>query len=501
MFEALELTNSSHVSVPEYPSNFFNRQNTIILVGILTLWRLYLSAELQLHPDEAYYWLWSRNLDIGYFDHSPLVAYFIWLTTLFSASEFWIRLSGTVVSLILSYLIWQLSMQFFGSLRVAAGSVMLFNVYPLTMLGLIVITPDIPAFLFWSLSVYIFWQIMQSQRTWLWYVLGLTFGLALLSKYTTFLLAPCLLLYLVFTDDRRWLKTYYPYIALFIGFICFAPVVYWNSQHNWISFSFQLNHGLGGQGYSLERLAEYIAGQLLVAGPVVPIFGIYAAITIFSSKSKEQFFLLITAIPIILFFGFSSIRKLAGPNWPVFAYFTLSILITKYFLDGASKIKRSLWFAALFACLFISTIVTLHAKFSIIPLAKFSRELAVADPTNWFYGWRELAAELTRSPGKAFAVATSHQLSAEIIYYTNEKIFVQADAKVARPSQFSLWHWPNELQGKNGFYVWSEDNPAGPVGEYLTSTTGTDTLTIFRDDIPVRNYRIIAGQNSIIPLD
>ena len=65
----------------------FNKRNTIIFVGVLTLWRLYLSAELQLHPDEAYYWLWSRNLDVAYFDHSPLVAYFIWFTTLLSKSE------------------------------------------------------------------------------------------------------------------------------------------------------------------------------------------------------------------------------------------------------------------------------------------------------------------------------------------------------------------------------------------------------------------------------
>jgi len=63
---------------------FLNPRNTIIVVGVLTLWRLYLSAGLQLHPDEAYYWLWSRHLDIAYYDHSPLVAYFIWITTLFS---------------------------------------------------------------------------------------------------------------------------------------------------------------------------------------------------------------------------------------------------------------------------------------------------------------------------------------------------------------------------------------------------------------------------------
>jgi undecaprenyl-diphosphatase len=477
----------------------FNQRNTIIFVGVLTLWRLYLSAELQLHPDEAYYWLWSRNLDIGYFDHSPLVAYFIWFTTLLSKSELWVRLSGTIVTLIVSFLTWQLALQLFRSTVVAAGSVMLFNVYPLTMLGLIVITPDIPLFLFWSLSVYIFWQIMRSNRAWLWYAFGVSFGLALLSKYTAILLLPCLFLYLVLTEDRRWLKTYYPYAAVLTGFLFFLPVVYWNSRHGWVSFVFQLDHGFGDQGYSLVRLVEYIGGQLLVAGPIVWFLGVYAALACVFRKDKAQLFLILTALPVIMFFGFSSLSKLAGPNWPVFAYFTFSILVTKYFLDSASKVRRSLWYGALFASLLISAIVTLHAKFSVIPLARFSKELAVTDATNWFYGWRELAAELKKYPGMEIAVTPSHQLSAEIIYYMNEKIFVQADENSARPSQFNLWHWPNGLKGKDGFYVWADGDTAGPYWEYFNSTAGIDSLNIFRGGIPVRSYRIIPGQNILIP--
>lgn len=477
----------------------FNRRNTIIFVSVLTLWRLYLSTTLQLHPDEAYYWLWSRHLDVGYFDHSPLVAYFIRFTTLLSESEFWVRLSGTIVSLTLSFLIWRLSLQLFGSVLVAAGSVMLFNVYPLTMLGLIVMTPDIPVFLFWSLSVYLFWQIIRSNKTWLWYALGVSFGFALLSKYTAALLAPCFFLYLVFTEDRRWLKTYYPYVSLLIGFLCFLPVVYWNSRHDWISFTFQIEHGLGGHDYSFGRVAEYIGGQLLVASPIAWLLGMYAACACIFRKNKEHLFLILMAFPVIVFFGFSSIRKLAGPNWPIFAYFTLSILLTKYFLDNASKTRRILWCSALFASLFISATVSLHARFNLLPLARFSNEWAVADATNLFYGWRELGAELKKYPGMEFAVAPSHQLCAEIIYYTNEKILVQTDEKMARPSQFSLWHRPSELNGKNGFYVWAEGDPVGPYDKYFTATSAVDLLIISRGEIPVRSYRIIPGQSSLIP--
>ena len=242
----------------------FSRQGTLAFVLLLSAWHLYLSASLQLHPDEAYYWLWSRNLDIGYYDHSPLVAYFIWFTTLLSKAEVWVRLSGTVVTLITSYLTWQLAIQLFASIRIAAGSVMLFNVYPLTTMGMIVMTPDIPVILFSALTIYLFWQVMCSSKTWLWYALGAAFGLALLSKYTAILLLPCLFLYLLLTEDRRWLKTIHPYLAALTGMLFFMPVVYWNSQHDWVSFAFQFGHGLGGQSYSLDRVVDYLAGQLLL---------------------------------------------------------------------------------------------------------------------------------------------------------------------------------------------------------------------------------------------
>jgi len=475
-----------------------NKRNTVIFVGVLTLWRLYLSATLQLHPDEAYYWLWSRNLDIGYFDHSPAVAYFIWFTTLFSKSELWVRLSATMVSLIVSALTWQLSMQLFRSTVVAAGSVILFNVYPLSMLGLIVISPDIPVFLFQSLSVFIFWQIIRSNNIWLWYALGASFGLSLLSKYTAVLLAPCIFIYLVLTDDRRWLKTVHPYLSLLVGFLCFLPVVYWNSQHDWVSFAFQLRNGLGNEGPSFGKVAEYIGGQLLITGPLIWLIGMYAALVGVYRKDKETLYLIFTSMPIIGFFGITSFRNVAGPNWPLCAYFTFSILATKYCLDGASKIRRSLWFAAVVLSLSISAIVTLHAKFNIIPLERFSKEAAAADATNWFYGWRELATELKKYAGKEIAVTSSHQLSAEIIYYTDSSMLARTD-RVARPSEFDLWHWPQILRGRDGVYVWTEGDAIGPYAEYFASTIRGHSLTVYRDARAVRTYNIVLGQNSPAP--
>lgn len=475
-----------------------NQRNTVILLGMLTLWRLYLSATLQLHPDEAYYWLWSRHPDVSYFDHPPMVAYFIWLTTLVSNSELWVRFSGTLVTLIVSGLTWRLALQLSGSVPVAAGSVIVFNAYPLSVLGLIVMTPDVPLLLFSSLSVYLFCQIVRGGNPRLWYALAVSFGLALLSKYTAILLPPCFLLYLLFTEQRRWLRTIHPYLALLLGLSFFSPVLYWNSQHDWISFEFQFHNGLGGVNDSLGKVAEYVAGQLLITGPVVWLLGMYAGLVGVFRRDTATSLLAASALPVVAFFGLTSYRTLAGPNWPMFAYFAFSILLTRYCLAGTSRMRRWLWTAAVLSSLALSALITLHAKFNLLPLERYSKGLAAADATNWFYGWKELGAALNGYPGKVFALTSSHQLSAEIAYYTNGRLITLTD-RTARPSQFNLWGWPSELAGTEGLYVWVEGDAAGPPRNYFVSDARASALHGYREGRIVRTYHLVPGGQSLAP--
>lgn len=473
------------------------KRSALVFVALLALWRLHLSAELQLHPDEAYYWLWSRYLDLGYFDHPPMVAYFIWATTLTSNSELWVRLSGSLVMLAASVLMWRLALQLFKSEAVAAGSVILFNLYPLTMLGIIVITPDVPVMFFWCLGVYLFSQVLQSGQRWRWYPLGLVFGLALLSKYTAVLMAPCFFLYLLLTDDRRWLKTVHPYLALLLGLACFAPVLWWNSQNGWVSFVWQFGRRLSGNTLDAGNVAEYVGGQLLLTGPLVWLLGMVAAGVALVRKDKATLFLVCTSVPVIGFFGLTSLRSVAEGNWPAFAYFSFSILVSKYCLAGFSRLRRGLWTTALAMTLGMAMTATLHARFSVLPLARWSESMATADATNAFYGWRELAAEIKKHPDHALAVSPSHQLSAEIMYYTDTQVSAQT-ALTSRPSQFNLLDVARLPRAKDRLFVWTEaDFPE--FGAAAPAAIQGSRFNTYRQGHLIRSYYISAGQSAPVP--
>ncbi len=470
----------------------FTKRNTIVAVALLILWKMYLSATLELHPDEAYYWMWSRHLDFGYFDHSPLIAYAIRLTTLFSQQELWVRFTGILGTVITSVVAWVLTLQMFHDKRIASASVLTLNVLPLTFAGSILITPDIPAFLFWGLAIYLYWQIVATQKAGYWYLLGIAFGLSLLSKYTGVLLAPCLLLFMLATDERRWLKTIHPYASFLLGFVFFLPVLYWNSEHQWASFAYQLGHGLGGAKYSLGKVLTYAGGQMLVASPFIWLFGIYASILYLFRRNKQTLFLSLTYLPIILFFAYSSLKHTAEANWPACAYFSFSILVSHYLFSGG-KIKKYLWgFAVLFSLVFSLTAM-LHARFGILPLEKISEDAAQADATQFFYGWRELGQELEKDPSLKFAIAGSHQVGAEISYYTKERIFAYADYANTKVSQFNLWPFPDELRDKKGVAVYVEGSMPLPVSKYFVSTGTASQLTVRRDGAVVRTYNIVHG--------
>ncbi len=329
------------------------KRNTLFIVAALTLWRAYLSATIQLHPDEAYYWLYSRRLDFGYYDHAPLVGYLIRLTTLFSSQELWVRFGGLLETVVVSIISWVLSMQLFNDRKVASASVITLNVLPLTMAGSIVMTPDNPLFLFVGLTTYFWWQIVETQKPRYWYLLGIAFGLSLLSKYTGVLVAPSVFIFILATDERKWLKTIHPYAAFLLGCAFFLPVVYWNSRHEWMSFVFQLKHGLGGETYKIGRVLTYIGGQMLVAGPVLWVAGTVAAVTYLFRKDKRTLFLSLSFLPTILFFAYSSLKRTAAANWPCTAYVVFGILVSYYLLDG-SKRKERIWIAGILLSLTLS---------------------------------------------------------------------------------------------------------------------------------------------------
>jgi len=473
-------------------TKIFNLRNTIIFVFVSVLWKIFLSAVLSLHSDEAYYWLWSTNLQLSYYDHSPMIAYFIKLTTLFSNSELAVRFSSIIATVILSVFLWKLVIKLFNNEQVASVSVILLHAMPMMFTASIIITPDTPSFLFLSIATFYVWSLIETENQNYWYLIGLFFGLSLLSKYTAILFILSLFIYCIFSKKISWFKQYQLYIALLISLICFLPVIYWNYANDWVSFSYQFKHGLSNTGYRFNYLFEYLGTQMIIFNILVFLPTFVISFIYLFSKDKKKVFLASFSLPIILFYAVTALKKLPGANWPIPAYFTFSIIAAAYFLEGG-KIKHKLLIIGICFNLVISVLIGLHAKYTIIPLEKFSDKIAVADATNYFYGYKDLAERLLEE-NVQFVVTPAHQVAASIAYYSNNKIKTWAYSSHTKKSQYDLWGFPKECSNQIGAFVYEpKENGEEPYDIGILFSNVSDEIlsqkTIRHNNI-VRQYNI-----------
>ncbi len=477
--------------------NFFNLKNTFIFVAFSVAWKIFISS-IALHSDEAYYWLWSKHLALSYYDHAPMVAYFIKLTTLFSDSEIAVRFSSIIATVILSILLWKLVIKLFNSEVMASAAVVILHCMPILFTASILITPDTPVFLFLSIATYYVWKLIDTENQNYWYFIGLFFGLSMLSKYTACLFIMSLGIYILLTKKWAWFKSYQMYIAVIISFICFLPVIIWNYQHDWASFSYQIGHGLSNKGIRFNYIFEYLGTQALVFNIILFFPILYIGTKYLFSKDKKDIFLAAFSVPVILFYVVTALKRLPGGNWPIPAYFTFSIIAAKWFITSSSSntefpVKQKLVIGAIIFNLFASILVGLHVKYTIIPIYKFSNRQAVADATNYFYGYKDLA-EVLLADGYNYVLTPEHQLSASIAYYTKNRIKSLRYNNNSKKTQFEIWGIPKDLSsyGKGAFvYEPPEDGhiPTNIQSVFKLSENFKTQETVRNKNI-ARSYRI-----------
>ena len=239
----------------------------------ITIVRVLIAGYLELAPDEAYYWNWSRHLDWSYYDHPPMVAWLIHASTFIgNHSELWVRFPAILLSLGLSVTLYIWAGVIFPNNRgIGWRAVLWVNIILIFAVGSVVITPDTPLVFFFTLTLYWLYKAIFENNSKFWYFSGFAFGLALLSKYTALLMVPCLVLFLFFSNSSRfWLRRKELYLFFFMALLIFGPVLLWNFANDWASFKFQLRHGFSNtQVNPLKSFLEFLGAQVLITTPIV----------------------------------------------------------------------------------------------------------------------------------------------------------------------------------------------------------------------------------------
>jgi 4-amino-4-deoxy-L-arabinose transferase-like glycosyltransferase len=302
-------------------------QGLVYVISGLIAVRLAAAAWLPLSFDEAYYWLWSKHLAAGYYDHPPAIAFAIRAgTTLFGDTALGVRAVPFLFSIGASWAVWRAGARLLKSERGGALACLFFNLSLMTTIETLAATPDAPQMFASALLVWALVELEATQDARRWLAAGAAGGFALGVGVFAWLIGT--------PEGRRWLATPWPWLAAAIALLMFAPVLWWNAQHDWISFRFQFARAGAGH-FDPRYLAELLAGQIALATPGIFVL---AAIGLAHPKIRPSPLLGALALPSLLFFTEHALHARVQGNWPSFLYPVISIAAAAAFIHATRAI-------------------------------------------------------------------------------------------------------------------------------------------------------------------
>jgi Dolichyl-phosphate-mannose-protein mannosyltransferase len=373
-------------------------RNTALTVLALVALRLVAAAFTPLTFDEAYYWMWSKHLAAGYYDHPPMVALVIRLGTMIAGdTELGVRLVSILLALPMSFAVFRAAAILFGGVRLAATATILLNVTLMAAVGTMIVTPDAPllvasCFLLFSLA-----KVLETGRGAWWLAVGAATGAALLSKYTALFFGPAIVIWLVSVAKlRHWLLSPWLYLGGLVALLIFAPVILWNADHQWVSFIKQIGRARI-EDFRPAFIGELIPTQIAFATPLVFILGamgLYALFTRNAGASAAR--ILINAIfwTIVWYFIWHSLHARVEANWfaPVYPAFSIAAAVAAHLVRWQAGTQRVVNFCLRWASpVGILMFVLLVVQADTGVLSAYRRDATVRSVG---VGWRQLASRI-----------------------------------------------------------------------------------------------------------
>ncbi len=436
-----------------------SRRLVLFLLAALTLLRLIYIGQLELSPDEAYYFQWSERLDWSYFSKGPGVATAMWLSThLFGVSEFGVRVLSPLLALGTSLLMLSFARRLYGD-SIAAWTVLMINVIPIFSVGSLVLTIDPLSIFFWMAALYTFWLALErSPETSRWWpATGALIGLGFLAKYTNAMeLLSILLLLAVTPKYRRELRRpgFYVMLATFAVFT--LPPIIWNAQHDWITLHHLTVRG-GLQKATTFDPAEFFAFLGAHFGVYSPLIfaGMLVAIWWGWRRAENQFkarFLLAFTLPLFALYFLLAFKQAGEANWTAPATLSLGLLAVALWHERAQEqqwARRAI--IAAFGVAFVISLIAMDSEFPRRLGIRYGYDL---DPSARLRGWRsaaekvgEIRREFEAAQGQpAFLIANNYGSAASLAFYL-------ADPRVEGPGHPPLYV-PESAAPENQFFFW-----------------------------------------------
>lgn len=335
------------------------------LVGVVAL-RIVLAVLLPITGDEAYFFYWGQTPDWGFYDHPPMIGWWLAAMRLFGDSALATRLVSVLLPIVVAYVVVALARPAGSERAYLAGLAVL--LIPAEWLNVLVST-DTPLVFFSVLSVLAYARALrESGLANRWHVAaGVLLGGALLSKYFAVLLAAGYLAFVIASPakERRW-------TGLAVAYACAAPLtlimLWWNADHCWTNVMFNVynRHSTARVGWATPLL--YIGTLLYVTSPLVwwQLARSGRVGLALAAYPERRLLFWAAALPFAIF-AVLSIAKTIGLHW-LFAFAPLVFALAAHVLERTQLVANIKFLAVLSLVHLVGLVVV-----SILPIETWAR--------------------------------------------------------------------------------------------------------------------------------
>lgn len=325
------------------PAPRFHR--LVALTLILTLARLVVLfvTPLELYPDEAQYWLWSRDLAFGYYSKPPMLAWLIALTTgIGGDAEPWVRLSSPLLHALTGLVLFKVAERLFDP-RTAFWAGVFYLLMPGVQLSAGIASTDAPLLFFASLALWAYVALQAKPSAHMALLAGLALGGAFLSKYASLYLLIGVGLHLAWSRESRAAWSPARVGAAVAGFaLVAAPNLIWNAMNDFSTVAHTAANAdwrLSDLFHPLEAL-EFLVSQTMVLGPVPLVALFIGAGRILMKKQAtpeaDRLLLAFVGPPLVLVFVQAFLSR-ANANWAAVAYAPAVVLIAAWLIRWEAR--------------------------------------------------------------------------------------------------------------------------------------------------------------------
>jgi len=400
-------------------------RNTSLTILALVALRLVAAAWTPITFDEAYYWMWSKHLAGGFYDHPPMVALVIRAGTLIAGdTELGVRLVSILLALPMSFAVYRSSEILFGGQCVAATATILLNVTLMAAVGTLIVTPDAPLLVASSFVLFFLAKVLETGRGAWWLAVGAAIGCALVSKYTALFFGAAILIWLVVVPkQRRWLLSPWPYLGAVVAFAIFAPVILWNADHQWVSFLKQISGRARIGDFRPAYIGELIPTQIAFATPFIFILGAMGLHALARRKAgalPARVLVNVMFWTITFYFVWHSLHARVEANWfaPVYPAFAIAAAVAAHLVRWEPRWQPLSnfclrWAAPVGILMFAALIVQANTGW----LSGYRRDATVRSVG---VGWRELAQgidEVRKRTGATCVLASDYGTTSWLAFY------------------------------------------------------------------------------------